>query len=90
MLAPISRNVASSAVHISPLTAFLRSGRFRVTVTTPSDRSTSTVSEGMSRTILTAVGFNPYRRFRARPADYALVVAAGVVAAALVLWALLG
>jgi len=44
----------------------------------------------MSRTILTVVGFNPYRRFRARPADYALVVAALVVALALVLWGVLG
>jgi len=36
------------------------------------------------------VGFNPYRRFRARPADYALVAVAIVVALALVAWALLG
>jgi hypothetical protein len=36
------------------------------------------------------MGYNPYRRFRARPADYVLVVAAVVVALALVLWALLG
>ncbi len=36
------------------------------------------------------VGFNPYRRFRARPLDYVLVIAAIVVAAALVLWALAG
>jgi hypothetical protein len=38
---------------------------------------------------LQAVGYNPYRRFKARPADYALVVIAIVVAVALVLWALL-
>jgi len=44
----------------------------------------------MARTILTAVGFNPYRKFKARPADYALVVAAVVVALALVAWGLLG
>jgi hypothetical protein len=44
----------------------------------------------MPRTILTVVGFNPYRKFQARPADYALVVAAIVVALALVVWALLG
>jgi hypothetical protein len=44
----------------------------------------------MSRTILTTVGFNPYRRFRARPADYALVAAAILVALALVLWGVLG
>jgi hypothetical protein len=36
------------------------------------------------------VGFNPYRRFRARPADYALVVAAVVVALALIVWAVAG
>ncbi|CAN5689920.1 hypothetical protein BH18ACT2_BH18ACT2_19630 [soil metagenome] len=36
------------------------------------------------------MGFNPYRRFRARPADYALVAVAIVVALALVAWALLG
>jgi len=39
---------------------------------------------------LQAVGYNPYRRFKARPADYALVVAAILVAIALVVWALLG
>jgi hypothetical protein len=44
----------------------------------------------MPRTILTAVGFNPYRKFKARPADYALVVAAILVALALVLWGVLG
>jgi hypothetical protein len=44
----------------------------------------------MSRTILTAVGFNPYRKFKARPADYALVVAAILLALALVLWGILG
>jgi hypothetical protein len=36
------------------------------------------------------VGLNPYRRFRARPLDYALVIAAIVVALALVVWAFLG
>jgi hypothetical protein len=44
----------------------------------------------MARTILTAVGYNPYRRFRAKPADYVLVVAAVAIALALVLWALVG
>jgi len=34
------------------------------------------------------VGYNPYRKFRARPSDYALVAAALVVALALVLWAI--
>jgi hypothetical protein len=59
-------------------------------VTIPSARSTSNVSKLIARTILSAVGFNPYRKFRARPADYALVVAAAVVALALVLWGVLG
>jgi hypothetical protein len=44
----------------------------------------------MARTILTPVGFNPYRKFRARPTDYALVVAAVLVVLALVAWALVG
>jgi len=37
-----------------------------------------------------AVGFNPYRRHRRRPADIALVVGALVIVAALVGWALAG
>jgi hypothetical protein len=41
----------------------------------------------MAANILRGVGFNPYRKFRARPADYALVIAAVVVALALVAWA---
>jgi hypothetical protein len=36
------------------------------------------------------VGYNPYRKFKARPADYALVVAAILVALALVAWGVLG
>lgn len=36
------------------------------------------------------VGFNPYRKFRARPSDYLFVAAGVVVAAALVAWAFLG
>jgi hypothetical protein len=44
----------------------------------------------MGRTILRLVGFNPYRKYRARPADYALVAAAILVALALVLWGVLG
>jgi multisubunit Na+/H+ antiporter MnhC subunit len=43
----------------------------------------------MPANILTGVGFNPYRKFRARPADYALVITAVVVAVALVAWAFL-
>jgi hypothetical protein len=72
------------------LAAFFFSGRFIVIVTIPSARSTSKVSKLIARTILTAVGFNPYRRFKARPTDYALVVAAVALALALVGWALLG
>ena len=82
--------MASSSSHIAPLAAFFRSGRFIVTVTIPSARSTSNVSKLIARTILTPVGFNPYRRFRARPTDYALVAAAVVVVAALVVWAFAG
>jgi hypothetical protein len=44
----------------------------------------------MPATILTAVGYNPYRKFAARPGDYAMVVVAIVLAIALVAWALFG
>jgi len=36
------------------------------------------------------VGFNPYRKFRAKPADYVFVVAGVLVAVALVAWAFFG
>jgi hypothetical protein len=36
------------------------------------------------------MGFNPYRRFRARPSDYLLVVSALAVAAGLVMWGVFG
>jgi hypothetical protein len=36
------------------------------------------------------VGYNPYRKFKAKPADYALVAAALAVSAALLVWAVLG
>jgi len=36
------------------------------------------------------MGFNPFRQQRRSAADYAMVVAAFVVVAALVAWALLG
>lgn len=42
------------------------------------------------RTILTDVGYNPYRKFKARPSDYLLVAAAVVVAVTLLVWAFLG
>ena len=35
------------------------------------------------------VGFNPYRKFRARTGDYVMVGAAIVIAVALVIWAAL-
>ncbi|MGA9276950.1 hypothetical protein [Ilumatobacter sp.] len=44
----------------------------------------------MFGTILMNVGFNPYRKFRARPSDYLLVAVAVIVAIALVAWAFLG
>jgi hypothetical protein len=58
-----------------------------VTVTTPSRRSTRRVSIG--RTIIRAVGFNPFRQQQRRSSDYVLVAAAAVVVAALLLWAFL-
>jgi hypothetical protein len=36
------------------------------------------------------MGLNPYRKFRARPADYVLVAAAVFVALALVVWGIFG
>lgn len=36
------------------------------------------------------MGYNPYRKFQARPADYAMVVAAMAIAIGLVVWAFLG
>jgi hypothetical protein len=36
------------------------------------------------------VGYNPYRKFKAKPADYALVAAALAVSMALLVWAVLG
>jgi hypothetical protein len=44
----------------------------------------------MLRTILTAVGYNPYRKFKARPSDYVLVAVALLVALAALGWAFLG
>jgi len=44
----------------------------------------------MRATILTGVGFNPYRKSRASPADVVLVAAALAIAFGLVLWAALG
>jgi len=36
------------------------------------------------------VGFNPYRKFRAKPSDYLFVGAGVVVSVALVMWAFFG
>jgi hypothetical protein len=58
-----------------------------VTVTTPSCRSTTSVSTG--RTIISDVGFNPFRQQQRRSSDYALVVAAAVIVIALLVWAVL-
>jgi hypothetical protein len=41
----------------------------------------------LPRTILKVVGFNPYRRFRARTSDYVMVAVAIALAVALVIWA---
>jgi len=37
-----------------------------------------------------AVGFNPYRRFKAKPFDYVLVASCIAIAIALLIWALAG
>ena len=57
-------------------------------MTTPPARSMSKVS--IRATIITAMGFNPFRQQRRRTGDYVLVAAAFVVIALLVLWAFLG
>jgi hypothetical protein len=36
------------------------------------------------------VGYNPYRKFRAKPADYVLIAAALVVSLGLLIWAFAG
>jgi hypothetical protein len=36
------------------------------------------------------MGFNPYRKFKARPADYAMVIGALVAITAVMAWALRG
>ena len=33
------------------------------------------------------MGFNPYRKFTARPADYAMIIGGTAAALALVIWA---
>jgi hypothetical protein len=34
------------------------------------------------------MGFNPYRKYRAKPADYALIAAVVIAACAMLAWAL--
>ena len=41
-------------------------------------------------TILTTVGYNPHRRFRARRSDYVMVALCLLVALSLVVWAIAG
>ena len=82
-----SRKTEVSSSVIVPVTAFFFSGLFMVTVTTPSCRSTTRVS--MRRTIIRAVGFNPFRQQQRRSSDYALVAAAAIVIVALLVWAFL-
>ncbi len=36
--------------------------------------------------ILIGMGYNPYRRFKARPGDYVMVISAVVIVVALVVW----
>jgi hypothetical protein len=36
------------------------------------------------------MGFNPYRKFRAQPFDYALVAACILIATAAIIWAFFG
>lgn len=42
----------------------------------------------LRRRILAAMGFNPYRKYRANLTDYVLLTTVGLVAAGLVLWGL--
>jgi hypothetical protein len=58
-----------------------------VTVTTPSLRSTTRVST--ERTIISVVGFNPFRQQQRRSSDYLMVAAAAVIVLGLLIWAFL-
>lgn len=37
--------------------------------------------------ILAAMGFNPYRKYKATPTDYVLLATVGLAAAGMVVWA---
>ncbi len=50
----------------------------------------TTVSTATRPAILAIVGFNPSRKFKAKPSDYLFVIAGGLVAVALVGWAFFG
>ena len=67
--------------------AFILSGRFSVSVTTPSVRSTRRSGIGRYRS---GVGLNPFRSQAKRSSDLVIVAVALVVIAALVLWGLFG
>ena len=57
-------------------------------MTTPPLRVTSMVSMIGDHT--EHMGFNPYRKFVARPADYVFIAVGMLIALGLVLWAFLG
>ena len=84
----MDRATSSSSSHIWLFTALRFSGRSNVTVTTPSARSTCSVS--IAGTILTRMGLNPFRQQRRSPADYLMVAGAVLACLLLILWALFG
>ena len=89
-----ARKVASSSSHICPLTAFFRAGRSSVIVATPFAVADVGSSRGADRTrsptILSGMGFNPFRAQRRSTGDYVMVVVALVVCVLLVAWAVFG
>ena len=99
-LRAISPTTEPSSSHIAPLIAFFLAGRSSVIVTDAAGAvdPQALVRQGSCRrrnlpsprTILKVVGFNPYRRFRARTGDYVMVAAAIALAVALVIWAVFG
>ncbi len=83
-----SSNTSRSPPHIAPVIELSLSGRFSVSVTTPSRRSTRR-SSGIGR-YRSGVGLNPFRSQAKRGTDVVIVAVALVVVAALVLWAVFG
>ncbi len=53
-------------------------------------RRTDVRLTGALRAILGTVGYSPYRKFKAKPADYVTIAVVFVAALAMVAWALLG